>query len=188
MSLIELSLIAVGVSMDAFTVSICKGLALKNINFKNTLIVGLYFGIFQALMPLIGYSLGSKFHNSIASIDHWIIFILLSVIGFNMIKESREETCDVSGSNLHFKTMLLLAIATSIDALAVGVSFAFLKVSIIPSVIFIGITTFAFSFVGVKIGNVFGMRFKSKSELAGGLILIGMGCKILLESLHIISF
>lgn len=182
MSLIELFLVAISVSLDAFTVSICKGLALKNSSIKDTLIVALYFATFQVLMPLIGYFLGNKFHQSISTIDHWVIFILLSVIGFNMIIESRNKTCDVSGNNLHFKTMIFLSIATSIDALAVGVSFAFLEVTIIPAVLLIGITTFIFCSIGVKLGNIFGMKFKSKSELIGGLILIGIGCKVLFEN------
>ena len=177
MSLIELFIIAVGLSMDAFAVSICKGLSMQKMSWKNAVIVGLYFGGFQAGMPLIGYILGSQFKNAITSIDHWIAFILLGIIGFNMIRESlnQEEECvdcSVSPGN-----MILLAIATSIDALAVGVTFAFLQVRIVPAVSFIGSTTFILS----KVGNVFGTKYKSKAEFAGGLILVIMGVKILLE-------
>jgi len=183
MSLIELFLIAVGLSMDAFAVSICKGLSMQTMNPKNAVIVGLYFGGFQALMPLGGYFLGYHFQNAITAYDHWIAFILLSIIGGNMIKEAlsqEEESCSAS---VAWKEMLLLAIATSIDALAVGVTFAFLQVAIIPAVSFIGVTTFVLSIVGVKVGTVFGCRYKSKAEFAGGLILILMGLKILIEHL-----
>ena len=181
MSLIELFIIAVGLSMDAFAVSICKGLSMQKMSWKNAVIVGLYFGGFQAGMPLIGYILGSQFKNAITSIDHWIAFILLGIIGFNMIREAlnQEEECvdcSVSPGN-----MILLAIATSIDALAVGVTFAFLQVRIVPAVSFIGSTTFILSIIGVKVGNVFGTKYKSKAEFAGGLILVIMGVKILLE-------
>lgn len=183
MSLLELFIIAVGLSMDAFAVSICKGLSMCRMSWKNAVIVGLYFGGFQGLMPLLGYVLGSQFKDAITSIDHWIAFILLSVIGINMIREalnSEEEGCDAS---LDMKHMLVLAVATSIDALAVGVTFAFLQVSIVPAVSFIGVTTFALSIVGVKVGNVFGCRYKSKAEFAGGTILVLMGGKILVEHL-----
>lgn len=183
MSLLELFIIAVGLSMDAFAVSVCKGLSMPKMNWKNATIIGLYFGGFQAGMPAIGYLLGSQFKDAITSIDHWIAFVLLGIIGFNMIRESmdkEEETCDPS---LDVKTMLMLAVATSIDALAVGVTFAFLQVQIVAAVCFIGITTFSLSMVGVKVGNVFGSRYKSKAELAGGVILILMGIKILVEHL-----
>lgn len=183
MSLLELFIIAVGLSMDAFAVSICKGLSMCKMSWKNAMIVGLYFGGFQAVMPFFGYLLGSQFKNAIINIDHWIAFILLSVIGINMIREalsSEEESCDAS---LDFSNMLILAVATSIDALAVGVTFAFLQVSIVPAVSFIGITTFALSVAGVKAGNVFGCRYKSKAEFAGGSILLLMGIKILVEHL-----
>lgn len=199
MSLLELFIIAVGLSMDAFAVSICKGLSLTKLKLKDALTVGLYFGIFQAGMPLIGYFLGYQFRDKITAIDHWIAFVLLLIIGFNMIKESLEKepepaiTCDddtLEISNvedevnpLNFKEMIIMAIATSIDALAVGVTFAFLNVDIVPAVSFIGITTLALSMVGVKIGNIFGTKYKSKAELAGGIILILMGIKILLEHL-----
>lgn len=183
MNLVSLFLIAVGLSMDAFAVSICKGLAMKKITIKKTLIVGLWFGGFQALMPAIGYLLGTQFEKYITNIDHWIAFVLLFVIGGNMIKEALSKEEEEANDSLAFKEMLLLALATSIDALAVGVTFAFLKVQIIPAVSFIGVITFTLSAIGVKIGNIFGCRYKSKAELAGGIILILMGCKILLEHL-----
>lgn len=185
--IIELFLIAVGLSMDAFAVSVCKGLAMKKCTWTKAGIVGLYFGIFQAGMPLLGYALGVQFSHVITSIDHWIAFVLLGIIGLNMIKESREdgEECEMEEDSLKVKEMLVLAVATSIDALAVGITFAFLQVDIIPAVAFIGVTTFLLSVGGVKIGNVFGAKYKSKAELAGGLILILMGIKILLEHLGI---
>lgn len=184
MSLLSLFIIAVGLSMDAFAVSICKGLAMQKINLKKAAIVGLWFGGFQALMPSIGYLLGSQFERFITSIDHWIAFVLLSIIGIAMIRESRstEEEKEANAS-LDVKTMFLLAVATSIDALAVGVTFAFLRVRIIPAVAFIGSITFLLSVIGVKVGNVFGTKYKAKAELAGGIILIVMGIKILLEHL-----
>lgn len=187
MNLFSLFLIAVGLSMDAFAVSICKGLAMKKISIKKALIVGLWFGGFQALMPAIGYLLGTQFEKYITNIDHWITFVLLFIIGGNMIKEALSKEEEESNDSLAFKEMLLLALATSIDALAVGVTFAFLKVQIIPAVSFIGVITFTLSAIGVKIGNIFGSRYKSKAELAGGIILILMGCKILLEHLGILG-
>lgn len=186
MSLWELLAIAVGLSMDAFAVSICKGLSMRKMNWKNALLAGIYFGGFQALMPLVGYFLGVSFQEQISSVDHWISFLLLALIGANMIKESREETECVDDS-FGFRTMLLLAVATSIDALAVGVTFAFLKVDIVPAVCSIGFVTFWFSVMGIKIGNVFGSRYKAKAELFGGVILIVMGLKILLEHLGILG-
>lgn len=184
MSLAELFIIAVGLSMDAFAVSVCKGLAMNRMNWKHAGIIGLYFGGFQALMPLLGYLLGVNFKNAIASIDHWIAFVLLSFIGINMIREAlskEEDECPTD--DISVQTMTMLAVATSIDALAIGVTFAFLNVQIVPAISFIGITTFTLSIIGVKIGNVFGTRYKSKAELAGGLILVGMGIKILVEHL-----
>lgn len=187
MSLWELFILAVGLSMDAFAVSVCKGLCVHKAGAREGCIAGAYFGGFQALMPLAGYFLGSQFKDSITSIDHWIAFILLSLIGANMVKEAfqkEEVTCEVlpdGTSPFAFKSMLPLAIATSIDALAVGVTFAFLDVQIVPAVSFIGIVTFFLSAAGLRIGNIFGVRYKSKAELAGGIILIGMGLKILLE-------
>lgn len=192
MGLLELFLIAVGLSMDAFAVSICKGLCMKKCTWRKSVIVGLYFGVFQAGMPTIGYFLGVQFKNMITSIDHWIAFVLLALIGANMIKEAltddgEEAACSVDGDELAVKEMLGLAVATSIDALAVGVTFAFLQVDIVPAVSFIGVTTFVISMAGVKIGNVFGAKYKTKAELAGGIILILMGIKILLEHLGILG-
>ena len=183
MGLIELFLIAVGLSMDAFAVSVCKGLAMPKCTFKKAAIVGLWFGGFQALMPAIGYILGAQFQEAIASIDHWIAFVLLALIGGNMIHEALDNDEEEADASLDVKTMFLLAVATSIDALAIGITFAFLKVRIIPAVCFIGIVTFIISFAGVKIGNVFGARYKNKAEIVGGVILILLGMKILLEHL-----
>lgn len=181
MSVIELFLIGISLSMDAFAVSVCKGLSVGKIESKHMALAGIWFGGFQALMPLIGYMLGSAFEQYIVSIDHWVAFILLGVIGYNMVKESKEE--EYQDASFAFKAMLVLAIATSIDALAVGVTFAFLKVDIFLAVMIIGITTFAFSAAGIKIGSVFGMKYKSKAELFGGIVLIAMGTKILIEHL-----
>lgn len=183
MGLIELFLIAVGLSMDAFAVSVCKGLAMPKCTFKKAAIVGLWFGGFQALMPAIGYILGAQFQEAIASIDHWIAFVLLALIGGNMIHEALDNDEEEADASLDVKTMFFLAVATSIDALAIGITFAFLKVNIIPAVCFIGIVTFIISFAGVKIGNVFGVRYKNKAEIVGGVILILLGLKILLEHL-----
>ena len=186
MGLGELFLLAVGLSMDAFAVSICKGLALGRVRFKQMLIVGLWFGGFQALMPAIGYFLGAQFQEYIVNIDHWVAFILLSFIGINMIREALGDEEETDG-NLGFKAMLMMAIATSIDALAVGITFAFLKVQIFFAVLFIGLTTFIISTCGVKIGNIFGLKYKAKAEFLGGAILIALGVKILLEHLGIIG-
>ena len=186
MGLIELFILAVGLSMDAFAVSVCKGLAMPKITVKKTLIVGLWFGGFQALMPALGYFLGVQFRDKITAIDHWIAFILLGIIGANMIKEACSGECEEENESLDIKTMFLLAVATSIDALAVGITFAFLNVHLLAAVSFIGVTTFTLSAIGVKIGNVFGTRYKSKAELAGGVILILLGLKILLEHLGIL--
>ena len=180
---IELFLLGVGLSMDAFAVSVCKGLGMRKLNKKQALIIGLYFGGFQALMPAIGYILGAQFQEAIASIDHWIAFVLLALIGGNMIHEALDNDEEEADASLDVKTMFLLAVATSIDALAIGITFAFLKVNIIPAVCFIGIVTFIISFAGVKIGNVFGARYKNKAEIVGGVILILLGLKILLEHL-----
>ena len=182
----EILLVAVGLSMDAFAVSVCKGLSVGKVKPRHMLIAGLYFGGFQALMPLIGFFLGTQFRSLIEQCDHWIVFALLTVIGINMIKESREES-DSLNHSFSFGAMLPLALATSIDALAVGVSFAFLSVDIVPAVSLIGVITFLLSAVGVKMGNVFGLRYKSKAEFAGGLVLILMGVKILLEHLGFLS-
>lgn len=189
MSLFELFLIAVGLSMDAFAVSVCKGLCMRKMNYGQATVIALFFGGFQAGMPLIGWFLGKQFEKYITSVDHWIAFVLLGIIGFNMIREAMgrdEETeCDLD-ERLKLKELLVLAIATSIDALAVGITFAFLQVSIVPAVSFIGVTTFVLSFAGVGIGKVFGARYKNKAELVGGIILIAMGVKILLEHLGVI--
>lgn len=191
MNLAEIFLLAVSLSMDAFAVSLCKGLALKKIGIKNCAIVGLWFGSFQALMPMAGYFLGSTFADKITSIDHWIAFVLLAIIGGNMIKESFEKDGEKVNDSLGFKTMFVMAIATSIDALAVGVSFAFTDFQpewfVYIAFALIGVTTFTLSAAGVKIGNIFGTKYKSKAEFAGGLLLILLGLKILLEGLEIIK-
>ena len=185
MGLWELLILSVGLAMDAFAVSICKGLSVQKLNLRHMVITGLYFGGFQAFMPLIGYLLGRQFETLIVSVDHWIAFILLALIGINMIRESREEAEEFNGS-FAIKAMLPLALATSIDALAVGVTFAFLKVDILTAIGLIGVVTFVLSAVGVQIGNIFGSKFKSKAELAGGIVLVVMGLKILLEHLGIL--
>ena len=183
MSLVELFILAVGLSMDAFAVSICKGLSLGKITKKHMAIAGAWFGGFQALMPLIGYFLGSFFADMITKYAHW--FVLLIIIGGNMIKEAMGEEEKVDAC-MDAKEMFILAIATSIDALAVGVTFAFLKVQIVPAVSFIGCVTFVCSAIGVKIGSIFGSKYRSKSEFCGGMILILIGLKILLNGLGII--
>lgn len=181
MSLFELFLIAVALSMDAFAVAVCKGLSMRRMNPRHALIIGLYFGGFQALMPALGYVLGIRFQAAITAYDHWIAFILLGLIGGNMVKESLDPEEDSCDDSVAFRDMVILALATSIDALAVGVTFAFLQVRILPAVSFIGVITFLLSAIGVKVGNVFGSRYKAKAELAGGVILILMGIKILVE-------
>ncbi len=183
MGIIELIILSVALAMDAFAVAVCKGLSMKKMNWKKGIIIGLYFGIFQALMPLIGYLLGVSFQKKIQSIDHWIAFILLGIIGINMIKEALSKEKETSNDSIKFKDMVILAVATSIDALAVGVTFAFLKVNIILAISLIGIITFIISTLGVKIGNIFGDKYEKKAEFAGGLILILLGVKILLEHL-----
>lgn len=181
MSLIEILVIAIGVSMDAFAVAICKGLSVSKLRPSHALKTGLWFGGFQALMPLIGYFAGVRFADVVSSVDHWIAFILLGFIGANMIKESFSREEENHDSDFSFKTMLAMAVATSIDALAVGVSFAFLRVRIWMAVLIIGLMTALFSIAGVRIGNVFGSRYKSLAELVGGVILLLMGIKILIE-------
>lgn len=181
MSLFEILVIAIGVSMDAFAVAICKGLSVSKLRLSHALKTGLWFGGFQALMPLIGYFAGVRFADVVSSVDHWIAFILLGFIGANMIKESFSREEENHDSDFSFKTMLAMAVATSIDALAVGVSFAFLRVRIWMSVLIIGLMTALFSIAGVRIGNVFGSRYKSLAELVGGVILLLMGIKILIE-------
>ena len=184
MSIWELIVIAIGLSMDAFAVSICKGLSLGKINWKHMCIAGAWFGGFQALMPAIGFAFGRLFADKITKYDHWFAFILLVLIGINMIREAfgKDEELD---AKMDVKTMLLLAVATSIDALAVGVSFAFLEIGmlIIPAVCLIGVITFGFSAAGVKIGSIFGTKYRSKAELVGGIILLLIGAKILIQGL-----
>jgi putative Mn2+ efflux pump MntP len=187
MGILEIFILGVGLSMDAFAVSVCKGLAVRDLKFKHAMIVGIYFGGFQTLMPLIGYLLGKQFESLINSIDHWIAFVLLAFIGINMIRESREEAEELNNS-FAFRTMFTLAVATSIDALAVGITFSFLKVQIVSAVCIIGCTTFVLSAIGIKIGNVFGTKYKSKAELVGGIVLILIGLKILLEHLGVFAF
>lgn len=187
MSILELFLLAVGLSMDAFAVAVCKGLAMSRLSVKNAVIIGLWFGGFQALMPLIGYLLGVNFSSYITSVDHWIAFILLGIIGGNMIKESLTDDEEETDASIDVKTMFLMAVATSIDALAVGITFAFLKVNITYAVSFIGVCTFVISVAGVGIGHIFGAKYKSKAELAGGAILVLLGLKILLEHLGVLT-
>ena len=186
MGIIELIVLSIGLAMDAFAVAICKGLSMTKMKWKNACIIGMYFGGFQALMPLIGYLLGISFQNQIVNIDHWIAFILLGAIGINMIKEAVSKDCEKQNDSIKFKDMLILAVATSIDALAVGITFAFLKVNIWLAISLIGIITFIISILGVKIGNIFGDKYEKKAEFAGGLILILLGVKILLEHLDIL--
>ena len=185
MGFTELLMIAVGLSMDAFAVSICKGLSLRRLRVRHALLAGLYFGGFQALMPLLGWALGVRFRVFIERVDHWIAFFLLLVIGLSMIREALGRA-EEQNDDFSVKTMLLLAVATSIDALAVGVTFAFLQVHILPAVGLIGVTTFLLSALGIYVGKVFGARFRAGAELAGGLILILIGTKILLEHLGLL--
>lgn len=190
---IELFLLGVGLSMDAFAVSVCKGLGMRKLNKKQALIIGLYFGGFQALMPFVGWLLGSQFQKYITSIDHWIAFILLGFIGGKMMIEAvrewnEEEVVDVMDAPIDHKNMLVLAVATSIDALTVGITFAFLGTPIVEAITIIGITTMVISIAGVVVGNFFGSRYKSKAEFIGGLILVLLGLKILLEPLGILVF
>lgn len=183
MDLLSLFLIAVGLSMDAFAVSVCKGLATPKYKLKYSMICGAWFGGFQALMPTVGYLLGVNFKKYITAIDHWIAFVLLALIGFNMIREALKNDDEGADPSFTAKSMSLLAVATSIDALAIGITFAFLDVNIVAAVLFIGVCTFVISAAGVKIGSVFGTRFKSKAEIAGGAILIILGLRILIEHL-----
>ena len=188
MDLLTLFFLAVGLSMDAFAVSICKGLAMKKITFKQAAIVGLWFGGFQALMPTLGFFLGTTFADLVNAVADWIAFALLALIGANMIKEALSKEEEEADASLSFKKMFILAVATSIDAFAVGVSFAFMEIGtlIIPAVLFIGVITFILSMAGVKVGNVFGTKYKSKAEFAGGVILILLGVKIILEHFGIL--
>lgn len=186
MGFIELLLLSIGLAMDAFAVSVCKGISMKKMNWKKACIIGLWFGGFQALMPTLGYFLGSAFESLVTNIDHWIAFILLAIIGGNMIKEAFSKDKEESNDDISFKTMLMLAIATSIDALAVGITFAFLNVNLLLSISMIGIITFVISIIGTKVGNRFGNKYEKNAELAGGIILILIGLKILLEHLNIL--
>ena len=190
MSILELFLIAVGLSMDAFAVSVCKGLATRQLRCRHYLIIGAWFGGFQALMPSLGYLLGSTFESYITAVDHWVAFVLLCLIGGSMVKEARsqDEEAGADNSSFAFKTMLLLAIATSIDALAIGVTFAFLETAILPAIGIIGCTTFCISVAGVAVGCWFGARYKKRAEITGGAILVLLGIKILLEHLGILAF
>ena len=189
MSLIELFLIAVGLSMDAFAVAICKGLSVQKPGWKHYLTVGLWFGGFQALMPTLGYLLGTTFERYITSVDHWVAFVLLCLIGGNMLKEGFSREQQEESASFGFKSMLPLALATSVDALAVGITFALLPdVHIFRAVGLIGAITFCLSAVGLKVGNIFGLRYKSRAEIVGGVILILIGVKILLEHLGVINF
>lgn len=186
MGIIELIILSVGLAMDAFAVAVCKGLSMSKMRWKNACIIAMYFGVFQALMPLIGYLLGISFQDKICNIDHWVAFILLGIIGLNMIKEALSKENEKQNDSIKVKDMLILAVATSIDALAVGITFAFLKVNIWLAISLIGVITFVISIIGVKIGNIFGDKYEKKAEFAGGIILILLGIKILLEHLHII--
>ena len=186
MSIWELFLIAVGLSMDAFAVSVCKGLSAGRVRLGHALTAGIWFGGFQALMPFLGWLLGSRFQSFITSIDHWIAFLLLGLIGANMVRESRSQEEEEVGASFAPKAMLPLAVATSIDALTVGITFAFLQVNIYWAIALIGVTTFALSAIGVKAGGIVGERGKSRAELAGGIVLSLLGCKILVEHLGLI--
>ena len=188
MEIYEILLIGIGLAMDAFAVSICKGLSMKKMNWKNAVIIALYFGVFQALMPLIGYFLGMTFESIVTTFDHWVAFALLTLIGGGMIKESFDDEDDKKNDRVDFKTKVVFAIATSIDALAVGITFAFFDVNIVLAVSIIGIITFIISVLGVKIGNRFGDKYQNKAQLMGGIILVLLGFKILLEHLGIILF
>lgn len=188
MSLLTLFITAVGLSMDAFAVSVCKGLAMKKLSRKKAVVIGLWFGGFQALMPALGYLLGKRFERYVTAIDHWIAFVLLALIGANMIKEALSAEEEKADDSVDIKTMFLLAVATSIDALAVGITYAFLQVRIVPAVSFIGIITLVLSVTGVKIGNAFGLKYKARAEIFGGVILIVMGLKILLEHMGLLNW
>ena len=187
MSIVELFVIAVGLSMDAFAVSVCKGLSTQRLRAQHCVICGLYFGGFQGLMPLVGWLLGVRFQNAITNVDHWIAFVLLTAIGVNMIRESRGGEEEAMETSFGAKAMLPLAVATSIDALTVGITFAFLKVDIGLAVTLIGVITCVLSAIGVRAGGIIGEKGKSWAELAGGIVLILMGCKILLEHLGILA-
>lgn len=186
MNTLELLLVAVGLAMDAFAVAVCKGLSLRALKLRQALLVGLWFGLFQGLMPALGYLLGSAFSGPVQSVDHWIAFVLLALIGGNMLREALQGDEEEVDPSLSFGVMFLLAVATSIDALAVGITFAFLNVNLLLAVGSIGVVTFVISSAGVKVGNLFGARYKSKAEFLGGVVLILMGLKILLEHLGVL--
>lgn len=189
MRIFELFILALGLSMDAFAVALCKGLSVEKVRPRHGVITGLYFGGFQGLMPLIGYFLGTSFRHIIEDFDHWVAFFLLAVIGINMIREAFQKDEEAVSSSFGFKTMLVMAVATSIDALASGIAISFLPLSqMLLAAAFIGATTFTLSFAGVFIGQKFGKKFKAKAELAGGIILILLGTKILLEHLGVLAF
>lgn len=189
MGFLELLLIGIGLSMDAFAVAVCKGLCMKRVNKGHALLIALYFGAFQALMPLLGWFLGKQFESLIVSVDHWIAFALLGFIGAKMIKDAFSDKDDVPTScEVKHRELLVLAIATSIDALAVGITFAFLQVEIFSAIAIIGIVTFVICVGGVFVGNIFGAKYKRKAAVAGGIILILIGLKILLEHLGILVF
>ena len=187
MSIFEIGLIGIGLAMDAFAVSVCKGLSMKKINLKNAIIIATYFGVFQLIMPVIGFFIGKACSEFVNNIDHWIAFFLLSVTGINMIKSSFNDEAEKKNDNIDVKTMVVLSIATSIDALAIGITFAFFKINLLLSVLIIGIITFVLSLIGIKIGNTFGDKFQNKAELTGGIILVLIGLKILLEHLGILN-
>ncbi len=186
MGLIELFILAVGLSMDAFAVSVCKGLAMEHATWRRAVVPGLWFGAFQGLMPLLGWLLGSRFAQYITAVDHWIAFALLVILGVNMLREARSADDGAADASLGVRTMLALAVATSIDALAVGITFAFLEVAIVPAVCFIACVTFVISTLGVKVGALFGDRLQAKAEALGGIILIVLGVKILLEHVGVL--
>lgn len=186
MKIVEILLISLGLAMDACAVSVCKGLSMKKMSWKKAVIIGIYFGIFQAIMPLIGYLLGTTFESFVTQIDHWVTLILLCFIGGKMLKDALGEEGEGHNDDIGFKSMIVLAIATSIDALAIGITFAFLRVNILFATVSIGIVTFILSLLGVKIGNRFGAKYEKKTEILGGIILIAIGFKILFEHLEII--
>lgn len=192
MGFIELALIAVGLSMDAFAVAICKGLGMKRLSVRQAFVIALFFGGFQALMPAIGWALGTQFEALITPIDHWIAFVLLALIGGSMLKESfgkgDDEQAEAADAKLDLRELTMLAVATSIDALAVGITFAFLRVAIAPAAGLVGITTFVLSFAGVVVGHRFGARYEKAATAVGGVVLILIGCKILLEHLGLLPF
>lgn len=181
MDIIEVLLVSVGLAMDAFAVSLCKGLSMKRLSLKKVFLIALYFGLFQSIMPLIGYLLASSIGNIIINVDHWIVFILLIIIGGNMISEALSKEVTTNNDKVDFNTMVILSLATSVDALALGITFAFLKVDIFKAITLIGLITFLLCLIGVKMGHKFGNKYEKKAQFIGGLILIFMGFKILFE-------